>query len=92
MWINVTESASFWMSVLTDLKARGVEDILIACTDSLKGFTEAIKAVFPKIDTQLCIKYQIRNSTMYVVWNDKKEFTTELKEVYNAPNKEAAWG
>jgi transposase-like protein len=91
MWINVTESASFWMSVLTDLKARGTEDILIACTDNLKGFTEAIKAVFPKTDTQLCIVHQIRNSTRYVVWNDKKEFTRELKEVYNAANKEAAW-
>jgi transposase-like protein len=91
MWINVTESASFWMSVLTDLKARGTEDILIACTDNLKGFTEAIKAVFPKTDTQLCIVHQIRNSTRYVVWNDKKEFTRELKKVYNAANKEAAW-
>jgi putative transposase len=91
MWINVTESASFWMSVLTDLKARGVEDILIACTDNLKGFTEAIKAIFPKTDTQLCIVHQIRNSTRYVVWNDKKQFTSELKEVYNAANKEAAW-
>jgi putative transposase len=91
MWINVTESASFWMSVLTDLKARGVEDILIACTDNLKGFTEAIKAIFPKTDTQLCIVHQIRNSTRYVVWNDKKEFTSDLKEVYNAANKEAAW-
>jgi putative transposase len=91
MWINVTESASFWMSVLTDLKARGTEDILIACTDNLKGFTEAIKAIFPKTDTQLCIVHQIRNSIRYVVWNDKKEFTRELKEVYNAANKEAAW-
>lgn len=91
MWINVTESASFWMSVLTDLKARGVEDILIACTDNLKGFTEAIKAVFPATDTQLCVVHQIRNSTRYVVWNDKKEFTSELKDVYNAPNKESAW-
>ncbi|HEY8361925.1 MAG TPA: IS256 family transposase [Tissierellaceae bacterium] len=91
MWINITESASFWMSVLTDLKARGVEDILIACTDNLKGFTEAIKAVFPKTDTQLCIVHQIRNSTRYVVWNDKREFTSDLKEVYNAANKEAAW-
>jgi len=91
MWINITESASFWMSVLTDLKARGVEDIFIACTDNLKGFTEAIKAVFPQTDTQLCIVHQIRNSTRYVVWNDKKKFTSDLKEVYNAANKEAAW-
>lgn len=90
MWINPTESASFWMSVLTDLKAHGVEDILIACTDNLKGFTDAIKAVFPKTDTQLCVVHQIRNSSRYVVWTDKKQFTADMKEIYNAPNKEAA--
>jgi len=90
MWINQNESASFWMSVLTDLKARGVEDIMIASTDNLKGFTDAIKAVFPKTDTQLCVVHQIRNSTRYVVWTDKKQFTTDLKEVYNAVNVEAA--
>lgn len=90
MWINYTESASFWMSVLTDLKARGVEDILIASTDNLKGFTEAIKATFPQTDTQLCIVHQIRNSARYVVWNDKKQFVRDLKEIYNAPNLQAA--
>lgn len=90
MWINMTESASFWMSVLTDLKARGVQDILIACTDNLKGFTEAIKATFPLTDTQLCIVHQIRNSTKYVVWQDKKQFLADLKEIYNATNIEAA--
>lgn len=90
MWINQTESASFWMSVLTDLKARGVEDILIASTDNLKGFTDAIKATFPNTDTQLCVVHQIRNSVRYVVWNDKKEFITNLKAVYNAPNLDAA--
>lgn len=90
MWINMTESASFWMTVLTDLKARGVQDILIACTDNLKGFTEAIKATFPLTDTQLCIVHQIRNSTRYVVWQDRKQFVADLKEVYNAPNIESA--
>jgi len=90
MWINQSESASFWMSVLTDLKARGVEDILIASTDNLKGFTDAIKAIFPNTDTQLCVVHQIRNSVRYVVWNDKKEFITDLKAVYNAPNLDAA--
>ncbi len=90
MWINPSESASFWLSVLTDLKSRGVEDILIACTDNLKGFTDAIKAVFPNTDTQLCIVHQIRNSSRYVVWSDRKKFTGDLKEVYNAPNKETA--
>jgi transposase-like protein len=90
MWINQTESASFWMGVLTDLKARGVEDIIIACTDNLKGFTEAIKVTFPETDTQLCVVHQIRNSTRYVVWNDKKEFTSDLKTIYKATNQDAA--
>src|SRR5690606_31433861 len=89
-WIEKTESAAFWMSVLTDLKARGVEDILIACTDNLKGFTQAIKAVFPQAVTQLCIVHQIRNSCKYVVWKDRKDFCADLKEVYGAPNREAA--
>lgn len=90
MWMAETESASFWMSVLTDLKARGVEDILIACTDNLKGFTDAIKGVFPQTVTQLCIVHQIRNSCKYVVWKDRKLFCTDLKEVYAAPNRDAA--
>lgn len=90
MWMAETESASFWMAVLTDLKARGVEDILIACTDNLKGFTDAIKGVFPKTITQLCIVHQIRNSCKYVVWKDRKAFCADLKEVYAAPSKELA--
>jgi putative transposase len=90
MWINQTESASFWMAVLTDLKARGVEDILIASTDNLKGFTEAIRATFPLCDTQLCIVHQVRNSTRYVVWTDKKAFIKDLKDVYGATNLGAA--
>jgi putative transposase len=90
MWMAETESASFWMSVLTDLKARGVEDILIACTDNLKGFTDAIKGVFPQTVTQLCIVHQIRNSCKYVVWKDRKVFCADLKEVYAAPNRDAA--
>jgi transposase-like protein len=90
MWMAETESASFWMSVLTDLKARGVEDILIACTDNLKGFADAIKGVFPPTITQLCIVHQIRNSCKYVVWKDRKPFCADLKEVYAASNKEAA--
>lgn len=90
MWINETESASFWLNVLTDLKARGVEDILIACTDNLKGFTDAIRSSYPKTLTQLCVVHQIRNSARYVVWKDKKEFMTDLKAVYDAPNREAA--
>lgn len=90
MWIADTESAAFWLSVLTDLKARGVEDILIACTDNLKGFTDAIKGVFPDTVTQLCIVHQIRNSCKYVVWKDRKHFCADLKAVYGAVNREAA--
>src|SRR5580658_636306 len=90
LWIGNAESASFWLSVLTDIKARGVEDILIACTDNLKGFTEAIRSAFPHTDTQLCIVHQVRNSMKYVVWNDKKEFAGDLKNVYHSPTLEAA--
>ncbi len=85
-WIEKNESASFWMTVLTDLKARGVEDILIACTDNLKGFTQAIKGVFPNTITQLCIVHQIRNSCKFVVWSDLKEFCKDLKGVYTSIN------
>lgn len=87
-WQN--ESAAFWMGVLTDLKARGVEDILITVTDNLNGFTETIKSVFPASTTQICVVHQIRNSCRYVVWKEKKEFTADLKNIYNAPTKEAA--
>jgi len=89
-WIEKTESAAFWMSVLTDLKGRGVEDILIACTDNLKGFTQATKAVFPEAVTQLCIVHQIRNSCRFVVYKDRREFCQDLKKVYTATNKEIA--
>lgn len=90
MWISQAESASFWLSVLTDLKARGVEDILIACTDNLRGFTDAIHAVFPSTVTQLCIIHQIRNCCKYVVWKDRKALCKDLREVYTAPNRTAA--
>jgi putative transposase len=90
MWVSENESASFWMTVLTDLKARGVEDILIACTDNLKGFTSAIKGVFPQTITQICVVHQIRNSCKYVVWKDKKEFCADLKNVYGAIKLESA--
>lgn len=90
MWISETESASFWMNVLTDLKARGVEDILIACTDNLSGIRQAINAVFPQAISQLCVVHQIRNSSRYVVWKERKQFLADLKLVYGAINKEAA--
>lgn len=90
MWLGKNESASFWMGVMTDLKARGVQDILITVTDNLKGFTETIKNVFPKADTQICVVHQIRNSSRYVVWKEKKEFASDMKNIYNAPTKKAA--
>jgi transposase-like protein len=89
-WIEKTESAAFWMTVLTELKARGVQDILIACTDNLKGFTQAISAVFPQAVTQLCIVHQIRNSCKFVVCKDRLQFCKDLKMVYTAINKEIA--
>jgi len=90
MWLGKTESSSFWMSVLTDLKTRGVNDILITVTDNLNGFTNTIKNVFPNSDTQICVIHQIRNSTKYVVWKDKREFTKDLKHIYTASNREMA--
>jgi putative transposase len=90
MWINETDSASFWLSVLTDLKARGVEDILIACTDNLTGFTKAIAEVFPQTITQLCVVHQIRNSCKYVSWKERKAFSADLKGIYGAVNRDSA--
>lgn len=91
MWLGESESASFWMSVLTDMKSRGVEDILITSTDNLKGFTEAITSIFPQSITQICVVHQIRNASRYVVWKDKKPFAADLKKVYTAANKDLAW-
>lgn len=90
MWLGHNESAAFWQGVLTDLKARGVEDILVTVTDNLNGFTQSIKNVFPTAETQICVVHQIRNSARYVVWKDKKAFTTDMKLIYNAPNKDMA--
>ena len=78
------------MSVLTDIKARGVQYILITATDNLNGFTQTIQSVFPNAVTQICVVHQIRNSGKYVVWKDKKEFSSDLKAVYAAPTKQAA--
>lgn len=86
MYISESESARFWLSVLTDLQNRGVQDVLIACMDNLKGFTEAIEAVFPKTDIQLCIIHQIRNSFKYTASKDRKEFNMDLKLIYHASN------
>ncbi|MCF6308829.1 MAG: IS256 family transposase [Flavobacteriaceae bacterium] len=90
LWLGKNESSAFWMSVLTDMKARGVEDLLITATDNLNGFTDTIRTVFPESKTQICVVHQIRNACRYVVWKDKKAFTSDMKNIYNAPTKQAA--
>ena len=86
LWLADTEGAKFWMSVLTDIKNRGVEDILIACMDGLTGFPDAVKAVFPNTHIQHCIVHMIRNSTKFVSYKDLKAVCRDLKEVYSAVN------
>lgn len=90
LWLGKNESAAFWMNVLTDLKARGVLDILITVTDNLNGFTDTIKTVFQQSATQICVVHQIRNACKFVVWKDRKEFTRDMKDIYGAPNRQAA--
>ena len=90
MWIGENESAKFWASVLNNLKNRKVEDILIACTDNLTGFSEAIAAVFPKTDIQNCIIHQLRNSSKYVSYKDIKALMADLKRVYQAVDEQSA--
>jgi putative transposase len=90
IYLSESEGAHFWLSVLNDLRARGVDDILIASVDGLKGFPEAIAQVFPKTETQLCVVHQIRNSLKYVISKDQKAFMAELKRVYRASSKELA--
>lgn len=83
------EGANFWLSVITDLQNRGVQDIFIASMDGLTGFSDAIHAVFPHTEIQRCIIHQIRNSLRYVAWKDRKAFVQDLKQVYQAANREA---
>ena len=90
LYLSESEGANFWLSVLTDLNNRGLQDILIASVDGLKGFPEAIKAIFPKTEVQLCIIHQIRNSIRYVASKNHKEFMSDLKPVYQAVSKEVA--
>lgn len=90
LWIGENESAKYWLSVLNELKTRGIEDILIACTDNLTGFADAISAVYPKTDLQHCIIHQIRNSTKYVSYRDIKALMADLKEVYRATTEQQA--
>ena len=90
LYLNESEGAKFWLQVLTDLQNRGVNDILIASVDGLKGFPEAINSVFPETEVQLCIVHQIRNSLKYVASKNQKQFASELKKVYQAFTKEEA--
>lgn len=84
LWMAQTEGAKFWLSVMNELKNRGVQDIFIACVDGLKGFPEAIEAVFPKTQVQLCIVHQIRHSLRYVGWKQRKAIAADLKRIYGA--------
>ena len=90
LWISKTEGSKFWMSVLTEIKNRGVEDVFIMCVDGLKGFAQAIEGVFPHCVTQTCIVHLIRNSLKYVSYKDRKEIAADLKNIYKAVNAEEA--
>ena len=90
LYLSANEGANFWLGVLTDLNARGLDDILIASVDGLKGFPEAIKTIFPKTEVQLCIVHQIRNSLKYIASADQKPFMRDLKLVYQASTKAVA--
>jgi transposase-like protein len=90
IWVSEAEGANFWAQILTDLQNRGVQDILIACVDGLKGFPEAIQSLFPKTKIQQCIVHQIRNSLRYIASKDQKAFLNDLKLVYQSVTKERA--
>ena len=90
MYVSESEGANFWLQVLSDLHNRGLADILIACTDNLRGFSEAIESVYPKAEVQSCIVHQIRNSLKYVASKDQKGFMRDLKEVYRADTRDLA--
>jgi putative transposase len=90
MWFQETEGAKFWMQVLSDLKQRGVRDILICCVDGLKGFPEAIEAIFPKTTVQTCIVHLIRLSLKYVPRREREQVARDLKPIYTALDADAA--
>jgi transposase-like protein len=92
LWFAENEGAKFWLNVLTELQNRGVEDILIACVDGLKGFPDAINTVYPETHIQLCIVHMIRNSLRFVSWKDYKAVTADLKLIYQADTEEVALG
>jgi len=84
LWLAENEGAKFWLSVLSELKTRGLQDILIACVDGLKGFPEAIQAEYPQTKVQLCIVHMVRNSLRYVTWKEYRAVTTDLKQIYQS--------
>ena len=90
LWISENEGAKFWLSNLTEMKNRGMSDMLIACTDNLTGMSDAIAAVYPKCEHQLCIVHQIRNSLKFVSYKDRKELVADLKPIYQAPTEDGA--
>jgi len=90
LWLAENEGAKFWLNVLTELQNRGVQDILIACVDGLKGFPDAINTVFPETQIQLCIVHMVRNSIKFVTWKDYKAVTSGLKEIYKSATEEDA--
>jgi putative transposase len=90
MWIAQTEGAKFWMQIVTELRNRGLQDILIVCVDGLKGLPEAIEAVFPKTQVQLCIVHLVRHSLKYVGWKQRKEVGEDLKKIYQASTEQEA--
>ncbi len=90
LWVGQNEGAKFWLSVLTELKNRGVRDILIAAVDGLKGFPEAIESVYPQTQIQLCIVHMIRNSLRFVAWKERRKVAADLRTIYKAPTVEAA--
>jgi putative transposase len=90
IWLEQTEGAKFWMKVMTEMKNRGVQDVYIACVDGLKGFPEAIEALFPKTEVQLCIVHMVRNSLRFVSWKDRKNVAADLKAIYQAATEDEA--
>jgi putative transposase len=90
IWMSRNEGAKFWLGVVTELQNRGIKDIFIACVDGLKGFPEAIEAVFPKTQVQLCIVHMVRNSVRFVNWKDRKEVCADLKYIYTAATEDGA--
>jgi len=90
MWISENEGAKFWLNVLTELQNRGLQDILIACVDGLKGFPDAINSAYPNTRIQLCIVHMVRNSVRYVPWKDYKSVTADLKRIYQSATEDEA--